>query len=250
MSEKISIMGDVSVRRSRASLTIGEQTFPSKKVAIEYFQELFRRYNPGDMVIGRDHDDLLALTEKHPEADYMIGPGIDHFRIKLDEYGTGRTYKIHWVDGGETLISYRKCINGQTPHRTQVFNAFRPVIAPTIEQWRCDLFKKKADQTGRVPCEISGTPLLQREGEVDHTHPHTFSALVDQFLKIKKLTYHEVRLRENWDGHVHRPVEDDQLAEDFRVWHDMVAILRFIRKDLNRSFGDRPPRSDVKNYIA
>lgn len=190
---------------------------------------------------GPDHEDLLALTERHPDAAYMIGPGIDHFRVKLDEYGSGRTFTIHWVDGGLTLISYRKCISGQTPHRTQVRNAFRQVIAPDIEKWRRAHFSAREDGAGRVPCAISGVPLRPAEGQVDHVYPDTFSALVDRFMDGLGLDYSDVRLRENWDGHIHRPLEDEGLGEAFRIWHGEVARLRFIRTDLNRSLGARPP---------
>ena len=230
----------VGGKRPRKSYAIGAHVFATKRAFREHFQALFLRYEPGEVVTGQDHEDLLALTERHPEAEYMIGPGIDHFRIKLDDYGVGRTYTIHWVDGQSTVISYRKCIDGQTPHRTQVQNALRPVIAPGIARWRQDLFREEADGAGRVPCAVSGVPLLPREGEVDHTYPETFSSLVDRFLATRGLRYEEVRLRENWDGHVHRPLEDDRLAEAFRAWHAGAARLRFIRRDLNRSFGARP----------
>ena len=229
-------------RRRAAPCQIGEHLFSSRKDALEHFRALFLRYVPGEVVTGPDHEDLLALTERHPDATYMIGPGVDHFRIKLDNFKEGRTYTIHWVDGGSTVISYRKCINGQTPHRTQVRNALRPVIAPDIVRWRRDLFRDRADEAGRVHCAISGAPLLPHEGEVDHAHPDTFVSLVDRFLDLNGVTPERVRLRENWDGHVHRPLEDDRLAEAFRAWHEGAARLRFIRKDLNRAIGARAPK--------
>lgn len=138
------------------------------------------------------------------------------------------------------LTSYRKCISGQTPHRTQVRNAFRPVIARDIEEWRRAYFRLLEDETGRVPCAISGVLLRPGEGQVDHIHPDTFSSLVDRFLERLGLDYDDVRLRENWDGHIHRPLEDETLGEAFRIWHGEVARLRFIRTDLNRSLGARP----------
>jgi hypothetical protein len=226
-----------NVRNRREPTLVGNKIFASKRAAKEHFQSLFLRHEPGEVVTGQDQEDLLALTECHPEAEYMIGPGIDHFRIKLDEYGAGRTYTIHWVDGESTVISYLKCINGQTPHRTQVRNALRPVIAPDITRWRRDLFRARGEGGGRVPCAISGSPLLPHEGEVDHVHPDTFSSLVDRFFDHNELNYDQVQLRENWDGHVHRPLKDDHLAEMFRAWHAGAARLRFIRKDLNRSLG-------------
>lgn len=229
-----------TTQRKRGPLLIGPRIFSTQREATEHFQALFGRYAPGEVVIGPDHDDLLALTERHPDAGYMFGPGIDHFRIKLDEYGTGRTFTIHWIDGEWTLISYRKCISGQTPHRTQVRNAFRPVIARDIEEWRRAYFRLLEDETGRVPCAISGVLLRPGEGQVDHIHPDTFSSLVDRFLERLGLDYDDVRLRENWDGHIHRPLEDETLGEAFRIWHGEVARLRFIRTDLNRSLGARP----------
>lgn len=229
-----------TTQRKRGPLLIGPRIFSTQRDATEHFQALFLRYAPGEVVTGPDHEDLLALTERHPDAAHMIGPGIDHFRVKLDEYGSGRTFTIHWVDGGSTLISYRKCIYGQTPHRTQVRNAFRPVIAPDIEKWRRAYFSLLEDGTGRVPCAISGAPLRPVDGQVDHIHPETFSALVDRFLDKLGLDCEDVRLRENWDGHIHRPLEDEGLGEAFRIWHGEVARLRFIRTDLNRSLGARP----------
>jgi hypothetical protein len=222
-----------------ASYLIGRHEFRTKKALQEHFQALFLRHDPGQVITGPDHEDLLDLTAMHPEADYMIGPGIDHFRVMVDDFGIGRTFTIYWVDGRWTRISYRKCIYGQTSHATQVRGALRTVIAPDIVRWREELFATSGDGRGRVLCPLSGDWLLPHEGQMDHAHPDTFIALSARFLESRGLRYEDVRLVENWNGHVHRPIEDRALAEAFRAWHEGAAKMRFIRTDLNRSLGAR-----------
>ena len=61
---------------ARQPIVLNGIEFKFQKDAIEHFRNMLECYRNGQSITGDDHDMLLALLERHPEADKKIGCGI------------------------------------------------------------------------------------------------------------------------------------------------------------------------------
>jgi hypothetical protein len=92
---------------------IETRSFPRKQDAVEYFRSMLHRYTPHDRVSDQDARDLSALLKHHTEYTEKLGPGIDHFEVMWNQYGT-HSFQIVRTDRTRDDFSYQHCI---TPKR-------------------------------------------------------------------------------------------------------------------------------------
>lgn len=88
---------------------IETRTFPRKQDATAHFRAMLHRYKPGDRISDPDSRDLAALLKHHTEYQAKQGPGIDHFEIMRNRYGT-HCFQIVRIDGTRDDFSYPHCI--------------------------------------------------------------------------------------------------------------------------------------------
>ncbi len=90
-------------------LTIGEETFHTRRAA-ELFIQRLRNCQPLKTPIAEpQHSFLCALVARHPDAPAKAGAGILHFTVELAMHGT-RCFYLTRVDGSKTDFSYFKCL--------------------------------------------------------------------------------------------------------------------------------------------
>lgn len=76
---------------------------------MEHLRVMLWRYVPGDRVSVEDTAFLKAALPRHPEASEKIGVGVDHFKVRSDEYGK----QCFWVvrtDGTTDRFSYKSLV--------------------------------------------------------------------------------------------------------------------------------------------
>ena len=220
-------------------IEIGPRQFPTQKAAKAHFRALFARYEPGDLVDGSDHEELMELTLRHPRAAEKIGVGVDRFRVILAPGGRARAYELIRRDRSTTDVSYVKCVCGEPPHRGLVLRALRQAVEPDVSALRQRLFRTLIGEDGRLPCELTGERLLPTEGHLDHIAPHTFLRLATLFLDAHGLDIDTVPLAPPRDGEIGRRLIEPDLADRFRAFHARVARFRFIAARENLSRGGR-----------
>jgi hypothetical protein len=219
-------------------LVIGSYEFGSQKAAGQFVSALLNRYRPGDRVGKEDSVFLLALLERHPEYRQKRGVGYDHFEVMMGEHGT-QCFRIVRLDGSGTHFSYVSCIRGKpNPKKSQVLSALRFSIRDEISSCRIRLFDKYADAAGRVPCAITGEPLLRHEGHMDHRPPLTFEVLVATFLGALGMTYDDVLLTSPSDDQ-RDECSDTEFIRRFIEYHNRTATLDFVSAKINLSQASR-----------
>ena len=68
---------------------------------------------------------------------------------------------------------------------------------------------------------------------MDHQAPLTFQVIVETFLKIKKLNYHDVPISTGRDNQTSPEITAPRLAEDFRQYHNEIAEIAFVKTKIN-----------------
>lgn len=93
------------VLRTRTFATFGE--------AQSFFKEMLNRYPIGQMVIGTDKDDLIALLHRHTEEKDKIGAGISHFIVDNGPSEYDIPTRCFWIvrkDGSKIDFSVKHCL--------------------------------------------------------------------------------------------------------------------------------------------
>lgn len=88
--------------------------FETQSAAAAHFQDMLRKYNPGDRVSEKDGKQLESLLSRHPRANEKIGTGIDHFEVIAAEYNSQCFCAVR-IDGTMERFSYKTCINITSP---------------------------------------------------------------------------------------------------------------------------------------
>lgn len=90
-------------------VTIGGIDFARKRDALEHLRSMLWRYSPGDRVSYDDDLFLKAALPRHPEADEKIGVGMDHFKVRSDEYGK-QCFWVVRIDETTDRFSYKALV--------------------------------------------------------------------------------------------------------------------------------------------
>lgn len=97
---------------ARQPIVLNGIEFKFQKDAIDRFRNMLELYRNGQSIAGDDRDMLLALLERHPEADKKIGCGIK----RLYKYRTDMPTSCFWIertDGSRTDFSDRTAISAK-----------------------------------------------------------------------------------------------------------------------------------------
>ncbi len=215
----------------RTPIEIGENKFPSKKEALEFYKRILNSYEIGETLNSTDFDNLFSLLEIHPNKNEKIGCGIDHFRIGIAKFNT-KSFELVRTDGSFEFLSYTKRINKPKDKFSKFRIACRQAIQTDLINLKQSYFKEKAKK-GKVKCQETGDFSTYEELNIDHRQPNTFSVIVDRFKEIKNLDLEKIEYLQINGGP--NELADKKLETEFRDYHKDKAILRLVKKELNLS---------------
>lgn len=222
---------------ARQPIILNGIEFKFQKDAIEYFKNILESYQNGQTIAGDDHDMLLALLKRHPEADQKIGCGVKRFYKDRTDMPTS-CFWIERNDGSKTDFSYRTAISTKGKTLKQEFlEACRAAVQDDLRRIKKQHFEKKSDQNGRVECDITGDKVAIYESHLDHKAPYTFEVLVNTFIGANNIEIKPEMLSIAEDAQFQTTLIDIELKDKFRRYHHKMAKLRIIKAELNLSLG-------------
>lgn len=212
-------------------MKIGENEFPTKKAALDFYKEILNSYQVGETLNSADFDNVFGLLEIHPRKKEKIGCGIDHFRIGTAKFNS-KSFEIVRTNGTTEFVSYTKRINKPKDEFAKFRIACREIIQPDLTKVKQEYFKEYS-KNGKAKCQESGKSLKYEELNVDHRQPNTFSIIVDRFIEIKDIDLEKVEYLQINGGP--NELADKKLKAEFREYHKKKANLRLVKKELNMS---------------
>jgi hypothetical protein len=221
----------------RKPIKIGEGKFASKKEALNHYKAILNSYAFGEFINENDFNEILNLLETHPRVEEKIGIGIDKVRISKVQYNT-KSFELVRTDGSTEFFSYTKRINSPKTNFTRFREACRQAIQDDLRNVKLAYFERYSKK-GKVKCQETGELAKYEELNVDHRQPNTFSVIVDRFIELNKIDLEKIEYLQIDGGP--NELKDEDLNQEFRMYHKAKANLRIVKKDLNlgRSFQAR-----------
>lgn len=222
---------------ARKVIIIGNREFKFQKDALEFFREMLNKYRVNKTIEGEDHEILLSLIERHPEAVPKIGAGISRFYKAPTEKGTS-CFWLERIDKSKTDFSYIYSVNAKGKSLYQEFaDACRNCVNADLVKTKEAFYKNNADYEGKVECEISGKKIAIYESHLDHKKPITFQVIINTFIAANKIKIVKEMLTFSQDEQYQTEFVDLELKENFRKYHHSIANLRVINSKSNLSLG-------------
>lgn len=93
-------------------IEFGHLVFERAGDATQHFSAMLNRYGIGQQVNADDHNDLLALIERHDERDEKVGRGIAAFEVNRapDPEHPNNCFWIVRTDGSRIDFSFPHCL--------------------------------------------------------------------------------------------------------------------------------------------
>lgn len=169
---------------------------------------------------------IQEVFSNHGNWDLKCGVGISHISISKSPNHPTKCFYIHRIDGTFTDIGISAALSPPTPYQKMAM-ACRTAILPSIE-----LFRESVNY-GKQRCSITNTILTRDNSHIDH-HTPQFNEIVRDWMIASSLTYEQIMfivndvIVKNVDNSSLTSFTSDELACDFRNYHDSVAVLRCI----------------------
>jgi hypothetical protein len=233
----------------RQPIVINERSFRTQAETIEFFKEMLNRYRNGQDVVGEDNDMLLALLERHPEADKKIGCGVKRLYKDRTEMSTS-CFWVERTDGTKTDFSYISAVKAKGKSLFQEFlEACRNAVQDDLRLTKQAFFEKHGNEGGKVPCDITGEYIALYESHLDHMKPLTFQVLVVTFVNANEIEIKPEMLSMSQDAQFQTSFVDIELRDKFRRYHHKTAKLRIIKAERNLSLGGSERILKSKNPV-
>lgn len=202
---------------------VGDKWFSSKKAIANHCRKIIKEAPqvPQLSAVHRRHEPFLkGLIARHPNK--VDGWGDNISRFVVDSKRGGLAFQN--TAGGTRIFSFLKCADGrEVSLHAQFVQACRWAIRPTIIEFRD--YKYRGSNV--VECALSGELVLKSQCHVDHVRP-SFRSIVETY-QIAVDDWMSIELANNI-GWKFRWPED---AEDFRSFHDEVAVLQITTAKAN-----------------
>lgn len=237
----------------RKSLKIGTKEYKFKKDAIAHYRTILNSYDFGQSLNDSDYNDLIDLlnfnyfNQKLKESVEMETENlriedekvereevifIENIKIAEVQFNT-KCFELFYNDGTSFYISYLKLINNKKSTPEELFyiacrNSVHADIR-SVKQEYFDLNSKK----GLVKCQETGVLSYWEELVIDHRQPNTFSIIVDRFKEVKMINLKEIDYTTSDQNHL--IFENENMTNDFKIYHKEKANLRVVRKECNSS---------------
>jgi hypothetical protein len=183
-----------------------------------------------DMLNSKVELDTNWLIEEvfsnHENWDLKCGDGVSHISIAKSPNHPTKCFYIHRVDGTFTDIGIGAALSPPKPYQ-KIAMACRTAILPSI-----DLFRETVNY-GKQRCTITNTVLTRDNSHIDH-HTPQFNEIVKDWIANASFTYDDLvfivdkAIDKNVDNSSITSFTNQELANDFRKYHDSVAVLRCI----------------------
>lgn len=229
---------------------IGTIAFKNKTSAKKYVKAMLKRYSQEKETLHEsirlnDADNVFmqALLDKSPNVAEKTGPGIDY--IYIADFHRVRwhdTFHVQRTDGTTVPLGYNKCFTGETPKR-DVEEALRAAIKNQTDGYR------NSALVNNPVCPYLKTPLALGNLHVDHASPHTFKALVDNFLELEGVQWFDLVLEESTDYHHCSLLRDKDLEKRWQQYHRDNAVLRLISVEANLSHAKKNIMSNPNTQV-
>lgn len=234
---------------ARQPVVLNGIEFKFQKDAIEHFKNMLERYRNGQTIAGDDRDMLLALLERHPQADKKIGCGVKRLYKDRTDMPTS-CFWIERTDGSRTDFSYRTAISAKEKSLDREFlEACRAAVQDDMQLTKKRYFEKCADRDKKVECDITGDKVAISESHLDHKKPLTFQVIVNTFICANDIEIKPEMLLMSQDAQFQTTMIDRQLKDKFRRYHHKVAQLRVIKAELNLSLGGSERIRKIRNPV-
>jgi hypothetical protein len=190
----------------------------------KHAQELLRKMLHGEVPI--DHDLLGDLVLMHPNAVDKVGCGIAYFSTIAAIAGS-TCFLIHRIDGSTEDFSIKKCMSSKEAIiRSDVYGAMRWAIYPQIVAFRHGLPQK-------TKCSITGVPMMNNEGHVDHIYPYV--KIATEFIDLEGISMKDIELIAGDMPDKPRELVDAEFSARWQAYHELIAKLRLTTSHANLS---------------
>jgi len=173
---------------------------------------------------------VREVFSNHPNWNVKCGVGVEYVTISnAPDHITTKCFYIHRSDGTYTDIGIKASLIPPNPVQ-KIAMACRTAVEPTIKEFR------KTVKYGKQKCEISKVTLTKANSHIDHYEPQ-FNQIVLNWItgltydEIMKLAEHGINKTE--DNNSLTYFVKQELAGDFKEYHDSVAVLRCILAEEN-----------------
>jgi len=222
---------------ARKPIIVGNKEFKFQKDALAFFKEMLNSYRVNKTIEGEDHDLLLSVLERHPEADQKIGVGVNRFYKAPTEMGTN-CFWVERTDGSKTDFSYITAVKAKGKSLYQEFaEACRNAVREDLINTKKEFFKQHGDENGKVECEVSGNKFAIYESHLDHKKPLTFQVLVNTFIAANNISISKEMLSTAQDAQFETEFIDQSIKNKFKEYHHKMAQLRILNPKINLSLG-------------
>ncbi len=136
---------------------------------------------------------FLHYLETHPRKKKKKGVGIKQIRIAKLKYKT-KAFELVRKDGSTEYFSYTKRIHARRTNTTRFSEACRKAIQEDLRDVKQAYFDKYS-KNGKSKMSKRQKELLSWEQiNVDHRQPNTFSAILDRFIELNKITWKKLSM--------------------------------------------------------
>lgn len=213
-------------------IMISNQEFPTKKAALQFYQNILASYEVGSVLnesdrklivnlVYRDFDPEEVECYERETGDYIKDVMVD---AHPDFKKTKCFYLIESNDE-KVIFSYRLAINGGLSNMQKFTRACRHTIQAELRE-----FKKARFANRPVKCAISGKIVEWEECQIDHKAPLTFSVIVKSFIVSHQLDIDSVEY--TYQNSSEFFLSQD-LSEKFATFHKGMAVLRIVATEEN-----------------
>ncbi len=222
---------------ARQPVIIGNKEFKFQKDALAFLKDMLNSHRANKTIEGNEHELLLAVLERHPEAVQKIGVGVARFYKAPTEEGTS-CFWIERTDGSKTRFSYPTAVRakGKSPYQ-EFKEACRNSVKADLVETKEAFFNEHGDEEGKVPCEVTGEKIGIYESHLDHKKPMTFQVIVNTFITAHSVDISLSSLSVAGDAQFETEFVDLKLKEKFKEYHHKIADLRIINPTSNLSLG-------------
>ena len=202
---------------------VGGKAFKRKSDIVDHIRRIVERYGDGQDLRLDDFKFMMAVLERHPNADEKAGCGVQSMCIFTNPiYRNNRGFYLTRVDGTGTDWSWTRCMYPQT-HAQKVRAALRTLIEPqTIA------FKHEFYDSQEPVCELTGKAITFTDSHVDHVPPLTFMALVKAFCEEYHFTLDGIELAAESDNEYAKRLADERIGRLWCDYHQTHAVLRVV----------------------
>lgn len=204
-------------------IIIGDSTFNSKAEATRFYKAILERYSPGAELNEADFKSVLALCRL--KWDAKAEAQIDAIIVDYHPAHKGtKCFQIE-IEGYLHLFSYMLSINGEMSDMRMFSRACRHAVASRLREYKKEVFRNRP-----VRCAITNEITEWEECHIDHKAPLTFSVIVKSFAVAQDIDLSRIEYK--FDNLVDE-FADEKLSDQFRAFHERMAILRILSKKAN-----------------